>query len=123
MGITTPKLASAIVAGESLAAAQFRCVKLDTNGAAVLASAGETAIGIVQNAPASAEFAEVAILGGGAFAVAQGNVTAGDALKVSTGGRVATSTANGDFVVARAMESATQDQQFAVIICQYTNHA
>jgi hypothetical protein len=51
------------LAGATLTAAQYLFVKLDTNGAAVLAGAGERAFGVLQNAPASGAVAIIRVFG------------------------------------------------------------
>lgn len=121
MGITTPKLISGIIAGETLAS-KFVAVKLDTNGAAVAAGAGEKAIGFVQNDPENGSFAEIATIGGGAFAIAAASINEGDELKVAANGKLTPVTADGDFVVARAIEAAAANDQFHVIVTQYTHN-
>ncbi len=49
-------------AGVDLSAKQFHFVTLDANGNVVLPSAGAEAIGVLQNAPALGQMAEVAML-------------------------------------------------------------
>lgn len=50
-------------AGADLSAKQFYAVKINTSSKAVLAAAGEVAIGILQNKPTSGQSASIAISG------------------------------------------------------------
>lgn len=52
-----------MLAGADLSTKQFYFVKDDGNGLVVLCGAGEQALGVLQNAPASGEACDVAILG------------------------------------------------------------
>lgn len=54
-----------LVAAADLSAAQYKFVKLDSNGkAAAIAAATDLPIGVLQNAPAAGEEAEILVAGG-----------------------------------------------------------
>lgn len=74
------------VAGADLSAAQFKAVKLNSSGNAVLAGAGEFAVGILQNNPASGQAATIATVGAISKAKAGGNITAGATVAVNASG-------------------------------------
>lgn len=92
-----------LVAAADLSAKQYRAVKVDSNGKAAVAGAGEAAIGILQNDPISGQAATVATVGARSKALAGGNITAGNyvaadangAVVAATLGRVNTSDAGG----------------------------
>lgn len=79
-----------ILAGEDLTAAQFRFVKL-SSGKVVKAGAGEAAIGVLLNKPASGEAASIQI-GGVALVSVDAAVTQDDKLMSSGDGQAATKT-------------------------------
>lgn len=89
-----------LAAGEDLSAKQYYAVK-SSSGAAALAGAGEAAIGVVQNAPASGAIAIVRIAGktrmvAGEALAASGTYVASDAsgkAKAAVAGKVNTSDA------------------------------
>lgn len=63
MAYEIPCFEHTFVAGADLSAKQFYAVKLDSNGAIVLAGAGENAIGVLQEDVASGYYGNVMILG------------------------------------------------------------
>lgn len=74
------------IAGEDLSTHQFKFIKLDTSGNVVRCGAGEFAIGLIQNAPASGAVAIVRSYGTSKYkSDATGN-TAGDMISVASGG-------------------------------------
>lgn len=78
-----------LVAGADLSAAQFKAVKVNSSGQAILADADDlNAIGVLQNNPASGQTASVRIAGVTKY-LAGGTVASG---------AVVTSDANGDAV-------------------------
>lgn len=79
-----------ILAGEDLSAAQYRFVKL-SSGKVVKAGAGEAAIGVLLNKPASGEAASIQI-GGVALVSCDAAVTQDDKLMSSGDGQCATKT-------------------------------
>ena len=89
-----------LIAGADLSAKQFYAVKLDSNGAAVVAGDGEDAVGILQNKPASGQAATVRVVGISKFvaggAISLPNRVASDAngkAKAAVAGRTNTSDA------------------------------
>jgi hypothetical protein len=81
-----------LVAGADLSAKQFYAVKVNSSGQAVTAGAGEAAIGIVQNDPASGQAGAIRVAGV-SKAVAGGNVTAGAQVAANADGKIVTATA------------------------------
>lgn len=80
-----------LAAAAALTAKQFYAVKIDSNGKAALAGAGEAAIGIVQNNPAAGQPASV-MISGTSKAVAGGNITAGDPVAADADGKLVNAT-------------------------------
>lgn len=75
-----------LVAGADLSADQYKFVKMDSNGKAILVAAlTDRPIGVLQNAPRSGEEAEVTIIGGTKIK-AGGTVAEGTVLKTSAAG-------------------------------------
>ena len=120
-----------LIAGADLSAKQFYAVKLDSNGAAVLAGDGEDAVGILQNKPASGQAANVRIVGISKFvaggAISLPNRVTSDAngkAKAAVAGRTNTSDAGastdpliGSFVLGRLLEaSGAANQVVSVLI-------
>jgi hypothetical protein len=78
----------------------------------------DAAIGIVQNDVSAAEgLAEVAMVGGGAKALAGETITAGQFLVPHTDGSVVKTNADGDNIIAQALEDAVAGDLFSVAIC------
>lgn len=80
-----------IEAGEDLSAKQFRFVKINSSGKAVLCGTGEQGVGVLLNKPESGYVAEIQI-GGIAKVEVDAAVTAGDRLMSSSDGQAATKT-------------------------------
>lgn len=101
----------------SAAIAKGKAVTLDATGQIVTASNAVTdkSIGIAQNdASAAEDKVEVALVGGGAVALAGGTISAGDLLAPTTGGAlIATSTATNRYVGV-AMQDAVVGDLFSV---------
>lgn len=93
-----------VEAGEDLSAKQFRFVKLNSSGKAVVSGAGDPAIGVLQNKPESGYAAEIQI-GGIAKVEVDAAVTAGDKLMSSADGQAATKTGTNNSL-GFAMETA-----------------
>lgn len=74
-------------AAADLTTKQFLAIKVDSNGKAAVAGAGEFAAGILQNKPAAGQAATVAY-GGISKAIAGGNITAGMTLAADANGKV-----------------------------------
>ena len=82
-----------VLAGADLSASQYFFVKFDTNTAAVLAGAGENAVGILQNAPASGAVAIIKTYGM-SHMIAVGAITKGAAIAADTTGKGKTAVAS-----------------------------
>ena len=107
------------------AIAKGKAVKFGADREHVVVGAGNTdaCFGIAQNAAVSAEDAvEVAIQGGGAKALAKETITAGKLLVSNADGALEQTNADGDRVVAMAMEDAVVGDIFAVevVVCLAT---
>ena len=107
-------------AGADLSAKQYFFVKIDANGDAVLAGNGENAIGVLQNAPASGEAANIAVAG-------VSKVIIGDTTSLDYG-VVISSDANGkatlgvstDFALAILIEDTTANDDVVSCLIQKT---
>jgi hypothetical protein len=102
-----------LLAGADLSAAQFRFVKTNSAGAAVLAGAGEMANGAVQNDPESGQAALVDISGvtkvEAAAAITTGALVASDAA-----GKAVAATSD-DYALGTAMETGAADRIISVL--------
>lgn len=91
MSVSNPLAFISRVAAADLSAKQFFAVKIDNTGKVDLAGAGEMAIGILQNNPASGQVASVAFIGT-SKAIAGDSITAGDPLAVDANGKLVLAT-------------------------------
>ena len=99
------------------AIAKGKAVKIGADNQHVVVGAGNTdsCIGIAQNAALAAEdLVEVAIVGGGAKALAKESITAGKLLVSNADGSLEQTNASGDRFIAVAMEDAAAGDIFAV---------
>lgn len=94
-----------LVAASSLATKQYYFVKIDSNGQAALAGAGESAIGVLQNKPAANEAATVVPLGL-TKVVAGGSLTAGNNVAADASGK-AVAAAGSAAVLGVALDGAS----------------
>lgn len=92
MSFEHPDFRLTLVAAADLSAKQYYAIKVDSNGKAALAGAGELAIGILQNKPASGEAANVWTFGPVSKAIAGGTVAAGAAVAADSAGKLVTAT-------------------------------
>lgn len=107
-------------AGADLSAKQYFFVKIDTDGDVVLAGNGENAIGVLQNAPAEGEAANIAVAG-------VSKVIIGDTTSLDSGS-VISSDANGkatlgvstDFALAILIEDTTANDDVVSCLIQKT---
>jgi hypothetical protein len=107
-------------AGADLSAKQYFFVKIDANGDVVLAGNGENAIGVLQNAPASGEAANIAVAG-------VSKVIIGDTTSLDSG-VVISSDADGkatlgvstDFALAILIEDTTANDDVVSCLIQKT---
>jgi hypothetical protein len=80
------------VAGADLSTKQYYAVKLNSSAAAVLAGAGEFAVGILQNNPGNGQAASIATVGAISKAIAGGSITAGATVAVDSSGKLVDAT-------------------------------
>ena len=113
-----------LVAGEDLSSGQYKVVKhASTAGQVVAVSATtDSAIGILQNDPASGEAASVAGPGSVAKALAgTSSIAAGDVLGYNTTGQVEDHTTDGRFILAQAQEAAGSSGDVITVTVQGLN--
>lgn len=108
------------IAGEDLSSAQFKFVTLESDGQIDLAdAAGENAIGVLLNDPASGEAATVAV-SGKVMVTSGGTIAAGAQIQTDASGDALTA-ATGDVVLGYALEAAVDGQVFAIELIQGGN--
>ena len=119
-------ISSTMVAGESLAAAQYKLVELSTtadNTVEIVDGANDMPIGIVANNPVEGGAANI-IHAGITKAIAGGSITRGALLKATTAGKVQTATqaaTDAYAIVGRALQSAGGDGEVITISLQCLN--
>ena len=93
-----------LVSAEDLSSSQFKTVKLASTAGQVkaVAAATDEAIGVLQNAPASGEEAQVAALGV-VKALVEASVSAGDFLGPSSTGRLKAATTDNNLNLGYAV--------------------
>lgn len=97
-------------AGADLSAHQYKIVKFGADEkTVVLCGAGEKGIGVLQNAPASGQVAEVAGFGGGAKVKCVGIVTAGNNFASDANGFAIAPTA-GQWCVGIALKTSVANE-------------
>lgn len=108
-----------LVAGADLSAAQFKFVKLNASGQAILcAAATDKPIGVLQNAPTSGQEAEVTVIGG-TKVVLGGSVTEGAAVGTNASGVGVALTVGTDttkYVVGQALTEGASGEVITVVI-------
>ncbi len=110
------------VAGESLAAAQFKFVTLESDGEVDLAdSAGENCVGVCINDPAAGEAATV-VMSGKVRVTAGGTIAAGAAVATDASGDAVTAS-TGNIVMGYATEAGVDGQVIAIELIQGGNAA
>jgi hypothetical protein len=110
------------VAGESLAAAQFKFVTLESDGQVDLAdSAGENCVGVCINDPAAGEAATV-VMSGKVMVTAGGTIAAGAAVATDASGDAVTAS-TGNIVMGYATEAGVDGQIIAIELIQGGNAA
>ena len=107
-------------AGADLSAKQFHFVKFGASDSLVVACSvlGEGAIGVLMNAPASGEAAEIALIGGGAKIKSGATIARGGEISSSASGQAAVALTTHD-VMAIAMESGVSGDVIPVILVRY----
>jgi hypothetical protein len=108
-----------LVAAADLSSGQYKFVKLDNTGKAVLCSgATDKPIGVLQNAPISGQEAEV-LVAGGTKVVAGGTVSIGNVVGTgasATGVALTVSTDATKYVVGTALSGAASGEVFTAVI-------
>ena len=108
MAYEIPKLVISLKAGADLSAHQYKCMKLDANGDAVItAAATDIPVGILQNKPdAAGKAAEIMVVG--VSKVNQdADLTIGDLIGTSADGQLAKKTVGTDttnYVIGQLLE-------------------
>ena len=122
MAVMQSRDTRSFVAGESLAAAQFKFVTLESDGQVDLAdSAGENCIGVLLNSPAAGEAATVAI-SGKVMVTSGGTIAAGAAVATDASGDAVTA-ASTNIIMGYALEAAVAGQVMAIELIQGGNAA
>lgn len=105
--IMNQNLYPGLAASADLSAKAYHVAKISGANTVTFATAGE-GFGILQNAPASGETAQVAVSGGGALAKAgSGGWSAGEPLKSAADGTLIVADTDGDKVIATAITAAS----------------
>lgn len=105
-----------VEAGADLSAGQYRFVTMASDGQVDLtASAGGTAIGILQNDPDAAGKSAVVRVSGSSKLVAGATITPDDKIQSDASGDGIVA-ASGDHVLAHALEDAVDNDVFEVIL-------
>lgn len=118
MSYRIPLQAITTIAAADLSSKQHCAVKLDANGEAALAGAGENAVGILQDTPALGQAGNVMVLGE-SFAVYGGAVDAGSNLTPDAAGRLVTAGGD-DCVIAVAREAGSLNEVHTVLLVTRT---
>lgn len=103
-----------LVAGEDLSTHQYKLIDVDSNGNAVLATAGEIGIGILQNDPILGESAAIRVYGLSKV-VAGALVDIGDIVEVGADGVAITQVAGVGMGIA-ITGAGVADENFTVLI-------
>lgn len=84
-------------------------------GGAIVTAASTAVYGISKTAT-SAAGAGTIVTHGEAVALAGGSISVGDALTATTGGKLIATTTAGNLVIGRALEAASNNQYFRILI-------
>ena len=122
MAVMQSRDTRSFVAGESLTAAQFKFVTLESDGQVDLAdSAGENCIGVLLNNPAAGAAATVAV-SGKVMVTSGGTIAAGAAVATDASGDAVTA-ASTNLIMGYALEAAVDGQVMAIELIQGGNAA
>lgn len=122
MAVMQSRDTRSFVAGESLAAAQFKFVTLESDGQVDLAdAAGENCIGVLLNNPAAGAAATVAV-SGKVMVTSGGTIAAGAAVATDASGDAVTA-ASTNIIMGYALEAAVDGQVMAIELIQGGNAA
>lgn len=110
MSISSQPKVLALVAGADLSAKQYCFVKFGADASkVVLCGAGQKAIGVLMNAPALGQVAEIAILGGGAKVKSAGTIAFGASISSDANGLAKTALTT-EYAIGIAFEGASANQ-------------
>ena len=98
-------------------------VKMSSDSVVECTANTDRAIGIAQNSAASGEKVEVAMPGGGGKFVASETIGQGLSMVPHTDGTAAKANAEGDKVIAIALEDGVAGDLMSVMVCKLTAHA
>jgi hypothetical protein len=115
--LNAPRIAQGYKAGADLSAKTHYALAF-SGGKLVVAGAG-AGIGFCNNAPILNEIVELSQIGGGAKGRAAAAITQGAALKSTSTGTLTPVTADGDLVIAIAMEAAATTDVFEIMPVLY----
>ncbi len=119
MGYEVPLQNITLEAAADLTTKQYYAVKVDANGKAALAGAGELAVGVLQNVPAAGQAATI-MVSGVTKAIYGATVTAGNKLMVNADGKFVPYAAPGagvtNHAVAIALESGAADVEGTILL-------
>jgi hypothetical protein len=97
-------------AAADLSGKQYYLVKVDGDGKAALAGAGENAVGVLQDKPASGAFGCVQV-DGVSQVIAGEAINEGDLISATAAGKAQVA-ASGEFIVGRALTAAGADAEY-----------
>lgn len=119
MGFEIPLYNITLEAAADLSNNQYYAVKVDSNGKAALAGAGENAVGILQDVPSQGQAATVMVLGTSKV-IYGATVTAGQKLMVDTNGKAVPYAAPGagvtNHVIGIALSSGQADEEGTILL-------
>lgn len=118
MGFEIPVFSVTLEAAADLSTKQYLAIKVDTNGKAAVAAAGENAVGILQNVPEASQAATVMALGV-SNAIYGGVVAAGSNLTPDAAGKLVTA-GGSDAVIGVALTSGVNGQVGTVLLVTRT---
>lgn len=107
-----------LVAGADLSSAQYKFVKISSGNAVVCAAATDRPIGVLQNAPASGQEAEIVVVGG-TKVIAGGSITAGAAIGTNGSALAAAKTVGTDtthYIAGTALSGGSANEVISAII-------
>jgi hypothetical protein len=104
-------------AADLSSAGQYRFVKLASASTINLAGAGESAIGILQNDPASGAGANVMVMGISNVVLGEDSVTVGARLKADASGDAVATTTDTEIYNAIALEAGDDGEIISCLIC------
>lgn len=104
-----------LIAAADLSAKQYYLVKVDGDGKAALAGAGEAAVGVLIDKPASGVMGAVQV-DGVAPVVAGEAINEGDLISATAAGKAQVA-ASGEHIIGRALTAAGADlEQFSMLV-------